>query len=66
MKSHPQPPVAVVPAVGSPSAPPTKGHRFDLSAIKARAKAIKKLRKQEDRRYFISWCSCIHALGFSF
>lgn len=63
MQSHPQSATAVVPAVGSP---PTKVRSFELSAIKARAKAIKKQHKQEGRRFFISWCSCFHALGFSF
>lgn len=63
MQSHPQSAAVVAPAVGSP---PTKAHRFELSEIKARAKAIKKLRKQEDRRYFFSWCACLHAIGFSY
>ena len=63
MQSHPQSAAVVAPAVGSL---PTIVRRFELSDIKARAKAIKKQRKQEDRRFFISWCSCIHALGFSF
>ncbi|MBH8570996.1 hypothetical protein KB206_19040 [Microvirga sp. STS02] len=65
MQSHPQSAAAAVvaPAVGSP---PTKVRSFELSEIKARAKAIKKARKQEDRRYFFSWCACLHAIGFSY
>ena len=63
MQSHPQPAAAVAPVVGSP---PPKVRRFELSEVKARAKAIKKLRKQEDRRYFFSWCACLHAIGFSY
>lgn len=51
-------PVAI--AHSSPVAHPTRAE------IKARAKAIKKLRKHEQRRYFFGWCSCLHALGFSF
>lgn len=63
MESHPTSANAVAPVVGSP---PTKVRSFELSEIKARAKAIKKARKQEDRRYFFSWCSCLHAIGFSY
>ncbi|MGI4822415.1 MAG: hypothetical protein ACRYFV_14485 [Janthinobacterium lividum] len=37
-----------------------------LAAVKARAKALKKFRKNERKRYFFSWCACFHALGFSF
>lgn len=37
-----------------------------LAAIKARAKALKKLRKHERVRFFFSWCASCHALGFSF
>ena len=63
MLSHPlstpaSAPVAI--AHSSAAGHPTRAE------IKARAKAIKKLRKHEQRRYFFSWCSCLHALGFSF
>lgn len=34
--------------------------------IKARAKAIKKYRKHENRRFFHGLCQCLHAIGFSF
>ncbi|WP_151088884.1 hypothetical protein [Hymenobacter baengnokdamensis] len=37
-----------------------------VAAVKARAKALKKLRKHENKRFFFSWCACLHALGFSF
>jgi hypothetical protein len=37
-----------------------------LAAAKAKVKALKKIRKHESRRLFLSWCSCLHALGFSF
>lgn len=38
----------------------------DMLAVKARAKALKKIRKHENKRLFFGWCSCLHALGFSF
>ncbi|MGY3087783.1 hypothetical protein ACVWYF_000809 [Hymenobacter sp. UYAg731] len=63
MQSHPQFAAAVAPAVGSS---PPQIRRFERSEIKARAKAIKKQRKQDDRRYFFSWCACLHAIGFSY
>ena len=37
-----------------------------LTVLKARAKALKKRRKEEQRRFFIAICSSFHALGFSF
>jgi hypothetical protein len=37
-----------------------------LAALKAHAKALKKRRKEEQRRFFIAVCSSFHALGFSF
>ena len=37
-----------------------------LAALKARAKALKKRRKEEQRRFFIAVCNSFHALGFSF
>ncbi len=37
-----------------------------LAALKARAKALKKWRKQERLRFFFGWCAGCHALGFSF
>ncbi|RZK22379.1 MAG: hypothetical protein EOO63_18340 [Hymenobacter sp.] len=37
-----------------------------LAAVKARAKTLKKMRKHENKRLFLGWCSCLHALGFSF
>ena len=66
MNSHPLPFVAGVPAAPQPAAPTAQPHRFTAAEIKARAKAIKKYRKQEDRRFFFSWCSCLHAIGFSY
>ncbi|MDO7853818.1 hypothetical protein [Hymenobacter convexus] len=63
MNAQPQPAAGVASAAGSPL---PKVRRFELSEIKARAKAIKKARKQEDRRFFFSWCSCLHAIGFSY
>jgi hypothetical protein len=66
MNSHTLPFVAGVPAASSLTAPSTTPRRFTTAEIKARAKAIKKARKQEDRRFFFSWCSCLHAIGFSY
>ena len=37
-----------------------------LAALKARAKALKKGRKQEQLRFFSGLCASLHALGFSF
>jgi|GEM_PF-3436965 len=37
-----------------------------LAAVKDRAKALKKMRRHENKRLFFGWCSCLHALGFSF
>ncbi|WP_208173640.1 hypothetical protein [Hymenobacter negativus] len=65
MNSHPLPFVAGVPAVPQPTAN-VPCRSFTTAEIKARAKAIKKQRKQEDRRFFFSWCSCLHAIGFSY
>ena len=63
MHSHPYSPPESVAATGnSATATPSP----TLAAIKARAKAIKKLRKQERLRFFFSWCAGCHALGFSF
>ena len=63
MQSHPHSPPELVAATGSiTSAAPS----LTLAAIKARAKAIKKLRKHERLRFFFSWCAGCHALGFSF
>ncbi|GAB3589448.1 hypothetical protein [Hymenobacter daeguensis] len=66
MNSHALPFVAGEPAVAPPAAAPAKTSSFTAAEIKARAKAIKKQRKQEGRRYFFSWCACLHALGFSY
>jgi hypothetical protein len=66
MNSHTLPFVAGLPAAPQPTAPTVTPHRFTMAEIKARAKAIKKQRKQEDRRFFFSWCSCLHAIGFSY
>ncbi|MGI4834421.1 MAG: hypothetical protein ACRYFK_13275 [Janthinobacterium lividum] len=34
--------------------------------VKARAKAMRKHRKHENRRFFHGLCQCLHAIGFSF
>jgi hypothetical protein len=47
---------ATTPAIACPIA----------AAVKARAKALKKWRKQERLRFFSGLCSSLHALGFSF
>ncbi|RYY20795.1 MAG: hypothetical protein EOO36_02475 [Cytophagaceae bacterium] len=66
MQSHPHSPsksalATSSSAPGLPAAPcPT------LAAIKARAKSLKKWRKQEHLRFFSGWCASLHALGFSF
>ncbi|MBO2031256.1 hypothetical protein J4D99_07635 [Siccationidurans ginsengisoli] len=57
-------PFAAVAPVAAPVAPAAPC--FTRDEVKARAKAIKKWRKHESRRYFFSWCACLHALGFSF
>ena len=36
------------------------------AAVKARAKALKKWRKQERLRFFSGCCASFHALGFCF
>jgi hypothetical protein len=65
MNSHPHvapalPPVIEVSAASQPTACPI------ATAVKARAKALKKWRKQERLRLFSGWCASLHALGFSF
>jgi hypothetical protein len=37
-----------------------------LAAAKAKIKAMKKIRKHEQRRVFMGLCASFHALGFSF
>lgn len=55
---------APAPALATHSLAPTA--RPSLAETKARAKAGKKARKHESRRFVFSWCACLHALGFSF
>jgi hypothetical protein len=52
----------IVPSASLPLAAPCPV----LTTVKARAKALKKWRKQERLRFFLSLCSSFHALGFSF
>jgi hypothetical protein len=65
MNSHPHvapalPPITEISATSQPTACPI------TAAVKARAKALKKWRKQERLRLFSGWCASLHALGFSF
>jgi len=58
--SHAAPELVLTTEASAPTACPI------LAAAKARAKALKKWRKQERLRFFSSVCSSLHALGFSF
>ena len=64
MQAHPPSAPELVPTASSPAdlAAPS----LILADAKARAKALKKWRKHERTRLFISWCASWHALGFSF
>ncbi len=66
MQSHPQSLSESVLATGSSAPDPVVAPCPILAAVKARAKVLKKFRKNERKRYFFSWCACFHALGFSF
>lgn len=62
--SHAAPELAPTTEAGNPNAKPVACPI--LAATKARAKALKKWRKQERLRFFSGLCSSLHALGFSF
>lgn len=63
MQSHPHStPESVLATDGTPAAAPCP----ILAAAKARAKDLKKWRKQERLRFFSGVCASLHALGFSF
>jgi len=66
MTSHPH----VAPALPQPTeasaTSPLQASCSIAAAVKARAKALKKWRKQERLRQFMGWCASFHALGFSF
>lgn len=64
MHSHPHSAPELVPTATSPT--DTAASCLVLSAVKARARALKKWRKHERTRLFVSWCASWHALGFSF
>ena len=65
MQSHPHSTPESVLATGS--APDLAAAKCPiLAATKARAKALKKWRKQERLRFFSGLCASFHALGFSF
>jgi hypothetical protein len=66
MNSHPHaaPELVLTTEVSPPTTTPVACPL--LAAAKARAKALKKWRKQERLRFFSSVCSSLHALGFSF
>ncbi len=66
MNSHPHaaPKLVTTTETSAPAATPAACPI--LAAAKAKMKALKKIRKHENRRLFLSWCSCLHALGFSF
>ena len=64
MQTHPHPTPELAPAkydLAEVAAPCPR-----LAAVKAHAKALKKWRKHERTRLFMSWCAGWHALGFSF
>jgi len=65
MQSHPHSPSESVLATSN-SAPDLAAPCPVLAAVKARAKSLKKWRKHERTRLFISCCAGWHALGFSF
>lgn len=56
----------LVPATRSSAPEPAAAPCPILAAVKVRAKALKKWRKQERLRFFSGWCAGLHALGFSF
>ena len=63
MLTHPHSPPESVTATGTiAAAPPCP----QLAVLKARAKSLKKWRKQERLRFFSGLCASFHALGFSF
>ncbi|MFD1874981.1 hypothetical protein [Hymenobacter bucti] len=66
MQSHlhstPESVLATATSVSAPAAAPCP----ILAAAKARAKVLKKWRKQERLRFFSGVCASLHALGFSF
>lgn len=65
MQAHPNPTPEVAPvAAASVTSPAVASPTRD--EVKARAKAIKKARKHESRRFHFSLCASLHALGFSF
>ncbi|RZJ56825.1 MAG: hypothetical protein EOO55_04535 [Hymenobacter sp.] len=66
MQSHPHSPTESVLATASSALDPIAAPCPILAAVKARAKAMKKWRKQERLRFFSGWCAGLHALGFSF
>lgn len=69
---HQLPPAMLTHPHSSPEAVPATGTNVTaapcptLAALKARAKALKKGRKQERLRFFSGLCASLHALGFSF
>ena len=66
MNSHPHSAPESALATGTSALDPTSATCPIAAAVKARAKALKKHRKHENRRFFFGLCSCLHALGFSF
>jgi hypothetical protein len=66
MQTHPHFSTEAVVATGPSVVAPVAEVCPIVAAAKARVKALKKIRKHESRRLFFSWCSCLHALGFSF
>jgi hypothetical protein len=63
MLTYPHSSPEAVPATGTSA---TASSCPKLAALKARAKALKKGRKQERLRFFSGLCASLHALGFSF
>jgi len=66
MNSHPHVAPALPPITEVSAASQLQASCPIAAAVKARAKALKKWRKQERLHLFSGWCASLHALGFSF
>ncbi|RYE89021.1 MAG: hypothetical protein EOO37_05765 [Cytophagaceae bacterium] len=66
MNTHPNSAPELALATDTSAAPSTSITCPIAAAVKARAKALKKWRKQERLRFFSGLCASLHALGFSF
>jgi len=66
MNTHPHSAPKLALATDTSATTPTAIACPIAAAVKARAKALKKWRKQERLRFFSGVCASLHALGFSF